>query len=170
MSAHSKPNDHDSRAGALLLHINIIVIIVEVEGNIPSWGWKCNVILFYRVRVDAGMETTGISISLPNKISPLACALSVHWSANQNTSPYNSDVCSGGNVQGDTPPTHTHTSTPPKVHFSMTNHMGFQQSFKVCCLWETLFSAQHFSIQGNTWLGRQPTWQPVIFPLSPPSC
>lgn len=63
-----------------------------------------------------------------------------------------------------------HICIPPKVHFSMTNHMGFQQSFKVCCLWETLFSAQHFSIQGNTWLGRQPTWQPVIFPLFPPSC
>lgn len=43
-----------------------------------------------------------------------------------------------------------HICIPPKVHFSMTNHMGFQQSFKVCCLWETLFSAQHFSIQGNT--------------------
>lgn len=63
-----------------------------------------------------------------------------------------------------------HICIPPKVHFSMTNHMGFQQSFKVCCLWETLFSVQHFSIQGNTWLGRQPTWQPVLFPLSPPSC
>lgn len=43
-----------------------------------------------------------------------------------------------------------HICIPPKVHFSMTNHMGFQQSFKVCCLWETLFSVQHFSIQGNT--------------------
>lgn len=43
-----------------------------------------------------------------------------------------------------------HICIPPKVHFTMTNHMGFQQSFKVCCLWETLFSVQHFSIQGNT--------------------
>lgn len=44
----------------------------------------------------------------------------------------------------------------PQVHSSMTYHTGFHESFKVCCLWEPLFFMLHFSILGNTWLGRQP--------------
>lgn len=44
----------------------------------------------------------------------------------------------------------------PQVHSSMTYHTGFHESFKVYCLWEPLFFMLHFSILGNTWLGRQP--------------
>lgn len=46
------------------------------------------------------------------------------------------------------------TPISPQEHSSVTNHMGFHKSFKVCCLWEPLVFMQRFSIRGNTWLGR----------------